>query len=120
VNDLLAQLHLKQTMAFINSAPAYLQFVRLARQSDGAGGTLVTTPSVALAPQLVRAVEQGVSSATITPDGRQFTSDLVVVGPPDLDVQEGDTFEHRGKNYEVEQVTVIPDWRCTAEASRRD
>lgn len=111
-------LHVLQTREFIQVDPVNLVLRRSAKQADGAGGW-IQLPEQNLHPQVVRVLGTPTPLVTVIPDGRQRLVDVSVVGFPNFDVLEGDTFDWLGDEYEITFISHSPRWRVTAGARRR-
>lgn len=108
----------EQTKQFIDENPTSLVINRVSKASDGAGGTTVTTTS--LAPQVVRIIDRfsAVQTERRTTFGEVTSPDINVLFEWDGDVRIGDTFAYKGFTMEVTWV-LDNGYRRTAEVSRR-
>lgn len=117
--DVEREIHEANTAAWINSDPVTVSMVRETRVSDGAGGW--TRTEVTLAPQTFR-VDRG-SNASIqfvtAPSGTNVPIRFRLVGAPDADVAEGDTFVLDGDEYDVTYRHRDTFGRVAAEVERR-
>jgi hypothetical protein len=117
-SDLEKSLHILQTEAFIEYRPSDIVFRRKTLVDDGAGGKKPSGEGLVDA-QRVRVVRMQNLQTRILTDGRTLSVHMNVVGKPDLDVLEGDTFDYNDREFEVIDVQRDPTWRTIAEATRR-
>jgi len=110
------ELHLIQTLKFIEANPVYVTLHRFTRVADGAGGMKPDVEN-ALSAQRVRVVHQTRPMPRVTEDGRTVLVDKVIVGTDDLDAAIGDTFTYAGNKYQIINAFDEPGWhRRVAEA----
>lgn len=103
------ELHLIQTLQFIEANPTYVTLHRFSRIADGAGGMKPGTEEV-LGAQYCRVVHQTRPMPRVTEDGRTVLIDKVIVGTDDLDVAVGDTFTYADRKYQVINAFDEPGW----------
>ena len=108
----------RQVAAWKVARSVELVLTRYTRTADGAGGWTRTNPQT-LMPQKFRIV---VFKRRLTQfmdnieEGNVPNLSYTVVGPPDADIEVGDTFVFEGKDYEVEAVDPDHEIRKTSVA----
>lgn len=110
-------MHRKQTAAYINQNAIEVVLRRGKWEADGKGGTL-KAPPLPLPSQVCRMVAIGLVRAVTertTADGRVVVPSYVLVGMPEFDVEVGDIFTYDDRDYEVVNVSRLPEWRTQAE-----
>lgn len=107
----------RQVLAYIGELPSTITLVRKIR-TPTPGGTGYRETDAPLAPQNVRldAVPSSRQATRQSPAGQVLRVDTQIIGPPDLDVQTGDTFDHEGGSYQVIHVEVARQVRTVADA----
>ena len=92
----------EQTRQFIGENPTEVVLTRYTRSSDGAGGFTRTNPTP-LPPQDVRLIVENrmVSVERKTVSGEMLRPEYNMLCEHDADVENGDTFVHRGMTMEV-------------------
>lgn len=111
--------HLRQTQAFIEVRPIEIIIERTKRVPDGRGGfTLEPAPGSPLPPQRVRKVGSARIGATVervTSDGKTVIPSSTLIAFPNADIQRYDKFVLEGITHEVVDVSILPEWRLSAE-----
>jgi hypothetical protein len=127
LNDVELALHVKQTARFIEWEPESIVILRPIDASDGSGGKKRAAP-ITLLPQVVRLVVSGRVGDTrsvINADGEIQVESVVIIGLPDLDIQEDDEVNatnHRSgfmTKWKVKRVNRKPVWATRAEVEER-
>lgn len=116
---------LEETQSLILREPTTLTFQRpTPDESDGAGGwikqdgfTPVDEQTLFLSA-VTRDSDYRQSSFVQDSDGEKYVNHFIIIGMPDLDVQEYDEFDHQGFRYRVSFVHPEKRWQCKAEADR--
>jgi hypothetical protein len=111
--ELSAQLEATQDLIASRPTPITL-FRPAAPVSDGAGGTLRPAAPTALATveRYFGGPSLSIRSGIITHQGGhddggvRHEAHWVLAGPPDDDIQDGDTFVYDGRNFKVERVSA--------------
>lgn len=108
----------RQTTQFINENPSDISFEREVNVDDGAGG--VRKSRLPLTPQRVRVIEQErsaeVESASV--GGEVLNPDYVIIAEHDADIQEGDSFNWRGRSHEIKYVRLDKPYEVWAQVKR--
>jgi len=102
----------RSTQEFIDENPVDLVLVRVARVKSSAGGW-VDGATTQIDPQRVRLVAQ-TGSDRLTQDGNLVVPRYTLVGMPDVNVQERDTFTFEDIDYRVGSVSTSPPWAVRA------
>lgn len=99
------------TRAFILADAEEINIVRTPRVSDGAGGFVESSPSINIAPQVVRMIPQSDKVTEVAgSDGRRAVPEWVLLMEPGSDMQRYDRFVWRGVTWEIAQVHTKPDY----------
>lgn len=112
------ELQVTATRAFILADAEEITFIRKTRQSDGVGGFTYGSP-VELAPQVARMIPQSDKVREIAGgDGRSAAPEWVIMMEPGSDIQRYDTFNWRGRDWEVAEIHTKPDYQIKGDVIR--
>lgn len=106
----------RQTKAFIDADYEEISIEpRTNRVSDGAGGWLETPEAPGL-PIRVRMIPQSDNvPAAASPEGSRPIPDFVLMAMPGTNIERYDTFDWRGKTWEVSYVHEKPEYELKAD-----
>lgn len=109
------------TIEFIAEEPITITLTRRAQTPDGEGGwtwstiTTVNTTPFRLVPR--RSTQQTIDRTT--PEGQSSVEEYLLIGYPEANIADGDTFTYGGDTYAVTRVLRPVHWRSRAEVVRR-
>lgn len=98
----------EQTQRFIDDDPTDLVLTRSTKSDDGAGGSVLGSPTD-LPAQTVRVVPQNrvIAVERRTVEGETVTPDYKVISMPDGDFQRGDIYTYGGIRFEIVWITPL-------------
>lgn len=105
----------KSTQGFIDENPSQVVLTRRARVASTAGGWVDGAATI-MAAQEFRLVGTSSNRRRLDDQGDVMVPDFTMIGMPERDVKEGDTFVVGPLTYRVRKVNRVPAWATRAEA----
>lgn len=107
----------RQIQAYIEMSPSDIVLTREGSTSDGAGGSIGTTPTTVTVHCRVIGVRQ--PTRRVTSDGREVSIERALVALPGANIQVADMATVDGRLMEVVTVSDRAPWRTFAEMVSR-